>query len=124
MSNLSPSVRRQPTAAPSNPKALTPAAPPDSSLTQVEANRLHALLDRYASVPMPVAVAMIKRASQGPVGVALNQLETALDQLNNLPDFETLSGSEVRMLDVALYLINTRIAELQNSLNRVWGSRI
>ncbi len=120
----------QPTATNPRRPSISPAAISDSprpqdpafALSELEASRLRTLQERYASIPFPVAIAMVKRASNGPVGAALYQLENALDQLNDLPDFDTLSGSEVRMLDVTLHLISKRIAELQNSLNRVWGS--
>ncbi len=89
-------------------------------LDDIRARRLRALLDRYPSLPMPIATAMINRAAEGPVGLALTQLEQALGQLNDLPDLNTLSGSEIRMLDVTLNLISSRITELQNLLNHVW----
>ncbi len=94
----------------------------EQSLSDVEARRLQALLERFGSLPLPIAVAMVKRASDGPVGIVLNQLEAALDQLNGLPELQGLTGSEVRVLHVTLHLISTRITELQNSLNQVSGA--
>ncbi len=94
----------------------------ESPLTPIEARRLQALLEQFPSLPAPIANAMVKRAGQGPVGSALTRLEEALGQLNELPDLRELSGSEVRVLDVTLRQIGDRVAELRNSLNRVWSS--
>ncbi len=94
----------------------------EQPLSDIEARRLQVLLERFSSLPLPVAVAMVKRASDGSVGSVLNQLEAALDQLNSLPNLQGLTGSEVRVLDVTLHLISTRIAELQNTLNQVSGA--
>ncbi len=93
------------------------------TLSDVEVQRLQALLNKYPSLPLPIATAMVKRAANGPVGSALNRLEEALNQLNDLPDLGSLSGSEVRVLDVILDQITSTVANLRNSLNQTWSQR-
>lgn len=63
---------------------------------------------------------MVERALQEPTGSILFQLEHALDQFDSLPDVTQLSGSQVRVLDVALRQVNARVSQLQAHLHRAW----
>ncbi len=85
--------------------------------------RVDTLREAYPTIPLPVAIAMVERASQEQWGLVLTRLEDALDELNQVEDFEKLSGSQLRLLDVILCRIGSHISNLRarlqiNSENR------
>ncbi len=112
-----------------NPVTLTPpnalvvtATPTTSPLTEnsIHTRRILALLDAYPTLSLPIATAMVERAAQEPTGAILAELEDALDQFDSLPDITELSGSQVRVLDVALRQITARISQFQIQLHHAW----
>lgn len=86
--------------------------PADSVTTR----RVQALREAYPTIPLPVALAMLQRASHGLLGIILGRLEDSLGELNALGDFDKLSGSQIRVLDVILSQIVVRISELRAEL--------
>lgn len=84
------------------------------------ARRVIALLDAYPTLSLAIATAMVECAAQEPTGILIAQLERALDQFDTLSDVTHLSGSQVRVLDVALRQISARISQLQIQLQRAW----
>ena len=86
----------------------------------IHTRRILALLDAYPTLSLPIATSMVERAAQEPTGAILAQLEDALDQFDTLPDITELSGSQVRVLDVALRQVSARISQLQAQLIRAW----
>lgn len=101
----------------SPPTAPTIAQSPDPTI----ARRVIALLDAYPTLSLPIATAMVERALLEPTGKILAQLEGALDQFDSLPDVTQLTGSQIRVLDVALQQVNARISQLQTQLQLAWG---
>lgn len=89
-------------------------------LDSMISRRVQGLRDAYPTLPLPVAIAMVERASTEPMGLILGRLEDALDALNVLGDFGKLSGSQLRVLDVILYQILARIADLRANLQLNW----
>ncbi len=86
----------------------------------IHTRRVIALLDTYPTLSLPIAMEMVERAAQEPTGIVLAQLEHALDQFDSLPDVKQLSGSQVRVLDVALRQLTARISQLQMQLHHAW----
>lgn len=84
--------------------------------------RVIALLDTYPTLSLPIATAMVQRAAQEPTGTILAHLEQALDRFDTLPDVAELSGSQIRVLDVALRQVNARVLQLQSQLRLAWGN--
>lgn len=94
--------------------------PIESLTSPIAQRRVRALLDVYPSLPVAIALAMVQCTTAEPMGLVLDRLEGALDGLDALPDFERLSGGQLRVLNVALVSIAARIADLQAKLNLVW----
>ncbi|MCC7163492.1 MAG: hypothetical protein IT331_13435 [Anaerolineae bacterium] len=88
----------------------------------IQERRVIALLDTYPTLSLPIATAMVQRAAQEPTGTILAHLEQALDQFDTLPGIAELSGSQIRVLDVALRQVNARVSQLQSQLRLAWGN--
>ena len=92
----------------------------ENSENPINTRRVIALLDTYPTLSLPIAMGMVERAAQEPTGEILANLENALDQFDSLPDVTQLSGSQVRVLDVALRQVSARISQLQTQLHHAW----
>lgn len=104
-------------ALPSTARLVNPAQPeteyPRNPLIR---RRVEALSEAYPTIPLPVAIAMVERASQEQWGIVLTRLEEVLDELNRVEDFEKLPSSHLRLLDVTLCQIDSRISDLRAKL--------
>lgn len=109
------------TTTPVVPTLAHPHSPPTSEDPIIE-RRVIALLDTYPTLSLPIATAMVQRAAQEPTGTILAHLEQALDQFDTLPDVAELSGSQIRVLDVALRQVMARVSQLQAQLGAAWGN--
>lgn len=102
--------------APRNTVPITTQEITEHPADSVTTRRVQGLREAYPTIPVPVAVAMVERASDGPIGVILGRLEDALSELNAIGEFYKLSGSQIRVLDVVLSQIVVRVSELRAEL--------
>jgi hypothetical protein len=80
---------------------------------------LAALLRSEATLPCPVASAIVENVVKGPLGDSLRQLEQALIHLESLRA-ENLTGSEARAILAILVHLNDQVAQLQTRIRRLW----
>ncbi len=81
---------------------------------------LDALLQSEATLPRPVASAIIENVAKGPLGEPLHQLEQALIQLESVrPD--DLTGSEARAILAILMHLSQQAGQLQVAIRQLWN---
>jgi len=91
-------------------------SPPDS----VADHWRTALLQFDATLPRPVAQAMIQNVTRGPLGEPLGRLEESLSRLEGIRP-EQVTGSEARTILAILIQMDRRVAELQVKLRQAWN---
>lgn len=112
MSDLRTTNKNTPPDTATLPLLPTSEYPSDSAISQ----RVVALREAYPTIPLPVALAMVERASLDRMGVILGRLEDTLGELDQLDGFEKLSGSQLRVLDVILGQVVARISRVRAAL--------
>jgi len=85
----------------------------DHQLSPVNTRRLAALLSAQPNLSLPVALAMVQAVARSQVGMALERIEQALDELPEAGDF---TGSERKVVLACLELLERRIAALRQAL--------
>ena len=91
----------------------------DSEQDAIAQRWLAALLQSEATLPRPVASAIIENVAQGPLGDLLRQLEQTLIRLESIPP-EDLTGSEARAILAILVHLNNQVAQLQTRIRQLW----
>ncbi|MBI5033337.1 MAG: hypothetical protein HZB51_22685 [Chloroflexi bacterium] len=81
---------------------------------------LSALLESDATLPRPVADAMVHNVARGPVGETLLRLEQALMHLESL-NLDDLAGSEARTILAVLIAMDRRVNALQFKIRQLWN---
>ena len=84
---------------------------------------LSALLQLDATLPRPVAEAMVRNVARGPLGNTLSHLEEALTQLESL-NLDDLAGSETRTVLAVLIAMDQRVNALQSKIRQLWNSPV
>ena len=82
---------------------------------------LSALLQLDATLPRPVADAMVQNVARGPLGETLRHLEQALIHLESL-NLDDLAGSEARTVLAVLIVMDRRVVALQSKIRQLWNS--
>ena len=80
---------------------------------------LIALLKSEATLPRPVASAIIENVAKGPLGDPLRQLEQALIHLESVRP-ENLTGSEARAILAILVHMTDQVTLLQAGIRQLW----
>lgn len=94
-----------------------------SSASEPDAIRqlwLAALLELEATLPRPVADAMVGNVARGAVGEHLRVLEQTLMHLELL-DLAELAGSEARTTLAVLIAMERRVNSLQFKIRQLWN---
>lgn len=81
---------------------------------------LAALLESEATLPRPIADAMVQNVARGPLGETLRHLEQALMHLESL-NLDDLSGSEARTVLAVLMAMDRRVNALQFKIRQLWN---
>lgn len=84
---------------------------------------LSALLELDATLPRPVADAMVRNVARGPLGETLRHLEQALMHLESL-NLDDLAGSEARTVLAVLIVMDQRVVLLQSKIRQLWNSPV
>lgn len=82
---------------------------------------LSALLQLDVTLPRPVADAMVRNVSRGPLGDSLRHLEEALTQLEAF-SLDELAGSEARTVLAVLVAMDLRVIALQSKIRQLWNA--
>lgn len=81
---------------------------------------LAALLESEATLPRPIAGAMVQNVARGPLGETLRHLEQALMHLESL-NLDDLTGSEARTILAVLMAMDRRVDALQSKIRQLWN---
>jgi len=81
---------------------------------------LSALLELDATLPRPVADAMVRNVARGPLGETLHHLEQSLMHLESL-NLDDLAGSETRTVLAVLIAMERRVNALQLKIRQLWN---
>ena len=81
---------------------------------------LSALLESDATLPRPIASAMVRNVARGPLGETLRHLEQALVHLESL-NLDDLAGSEARTVLAVLIAMDRRVNALQFKIRQLWN---
>lgn len=71
------------------------------------------------NLPSPVAAAMVDSAAKGALGQTLQQIETALMELESAP-LDGVTGSEARVLLAALRQMRGAVTQLEARISQLW----
>jgi hypothetical protein len=93
------------------------ASPPDPIIERW----LTALARFEATLPRPIAEAMVRNVARGPLGSPLRGLEEHLSVLESLR-VEELAGSEARTILAALIQTHERLIALQTRIRQLWSA--